>query len=634
MARRLLLLSALFLVVAAMSFAAGQQGTTTAGKWPKVLKIAHLGNGPATKPAVEDVVTPYFRQQTGMEVTCRPYLPDMDAVQNAQTLIASNDVPESIGRHGIPPNADAIALLEKNPGLWEFSKANIEKYMPRFAARIKKWGDLDIWLENEKRIGGKNYAMSSGIDPKAFPQLIKEQGMDSSFMIDYGLQIGSMHGIALRDDILKKIFPNAKSQKELMALYIQKNGNISSQEAFGDIPINSLADMKSYLQKAKAIIDAEGLKDATGNDKMIAGIPWCTTCEGAATLGWSWSSAYGYIWNEPPFSTLTKTDAYYIYSMPDFVKMTKWANELYNEGLIDPEIFAKKGDLLSADVTKGRYAVINNWQTGMAVQAAADNKYPFGYRVLMAWWPSYPLKMDYVDGTNRYVTYHTHSGLLLTKKLKEADLPQAFNWVDFMMSEENDILHAWGPPSFYTGTGKDRRFKAEYKDMENHKVYGILGGKDGYYYGAAYGRPDIDWAYVNEENAAVGFFASWSYPEAPMYVYPPEKVTEKTSYVMLVNRSWNKLLGEQAKRINFYPQIGWSENDLVGIPSFSKLRYLAFDQNQNRLAQVVVAKPENYQAALDHYMSFFPENGYPAAMAEVTAKWREIFDKYVKQYWK
>jgi len=636
---RIALLCAVLLVFTTVAVFAngGNEGATAGSKWTKTLQLSLMGQGPVVKPAVEDVVTPYFRQQTGVNVTLRGYPPDMEASLVAQTLIASGDIPSFLGRHIIPPNEEAVKLFVDKGLLWEFSEQNITKYMPKFVARINKYGDFKTWLEQEKRYQGKNWAMSAGMSIDAMSKLPKVIGADHPMLVDQAASFGALYGIGLRDDILKQVFPNAKTVKQVQDEYVAKNGAIKAEEAYADVPINSLADLTTYLTKAKEIIEKQGLK--AGADKMIPGIPWCTECTGGDTMGWSFSTFYGPAWNEPPWYVVDpEPKAFYVFSSDAFKMGLKWANDAYNKGLIDPEVFVKKGDEAHADVLKGRYAVIHSWQVGAANSAAADANAPYRYRWISAWWADTAggatsiLKGPNEDISNYPTTYHTHSGLLMTKTVKEADLAQAFNWVDFQMSEEGDILHTWGPPQFWTGTGKDRRFKAEYKDIENQKVYNISapGAKDGNYYGFPYGVSGLDWGYVNEENAAVYYFPNWEYPEEPRYVYP-KKAAATDDFQARIYAIW---VNGVKKRMNFYPMIGWSQqNDLLAIPDFARVRYLLFSKSAPEIANIIRGSAADFEKNWAAMRKVQEDEGLQKALDQVSAKWKEIYTKNVKQYW-
>jgi len=641
MAKKILLLCAVLLVLTTfVAFAGGGgEGTAATGKWTKTVQVSLMGNGPVIKPAVEDVLTPLWRQMTGVTATLRGYPPDMtEASLIASALVAAGDIPSFLGRHIIPPNEEAIKIFVDKGLLWEFSADNLKKYMPKFVARINQYGDFNTWLKQEIHYQDKNWAMSAGMSVDSMSKLAKVIGADNPFMIDQGASYGATYSLGLRDDIMKQIFPNARSYKEQGDFYVSKNGKVDPKDAYSDIPINSLADLMSYMQKAKDIIDKQSMM--VGTDKMIAGIPWCTSCGGGDTLGWSFSTFYGYAWNEPPWFVVDpEPKVYYVFSQDSFKTGLKWANEAYNKGLIDPEVFVKQGDQATADYQKGRYAVIHGWQTGDANNQLAAAKATFRYRHISAWWPDTAhgatsiLKGPFEDISNFPTTYHTHSGLIMTKTVKEEDLPQVFNWIDLAMSEEGDVLHNWGPPSFYTGTGKDRRFKPEYKAIEDQKVYNITtpGAKDGYYYGISYGSPNWDSAYLNEETYPVYYFAAWGpYPESPQYVYP-HKAAITDDFQAKIYAQWCN--GNKA-HMNFYPMVGWSQQaDLLAIPDFARVRYLLFAKSAPEIANIIRGSTADFEANWAHMRKIQEDEGLQNALDQVSAKWKEIYNKYVKQYW-
>jgi hypothetical protein len=278
-----------------------------------------------------------------------------------------------------------------------------------------------------------------------------------------------------------------------------------------------------------------------------------------------------------------------------------------------------------------------SWQVGSANQSAIDNNYPFRYRQISGWFADTAhgavsiLKGPFEDITNFPTTYHTHSGLLMTKTVKEADLPQAFNYVDYLMSEDVDILHHWGPPQFYTGTGKDRRFKPEYKDVENQKVFNlrVAGAKDGYYYGFPFGAA-IDGAYVNEENMAVYFFG-FDYPESPRFVYP-YKASASDDFQAKI---YAQYLAGVKKRINFYPMVGWNQQlDLIALPDFARVRYLLFSKSAPEIANIIRGSTADFEANWAKMRKIQEDEGLQNAMDILSAKWKDIYNKYVKQYWK
>ncbi len=102
----------------------------------------------------------------------------------------------------------------------------------------------------------------------------------------------------------------------------------------------------------------------------------------------------------------------------------------------------------------------------------------------------------------------------------------------------------------YTGSGRARRYRAGFGELEDWAVYGAAGSRDGGFFGIQHAYPQA--VRPNQERMPLGcitFFAKeFTYPEAPYFVYPRDparlaryldiwKVSEDTIY----RRVWDDL---------------------------------------------------------------------------------------------
>jgi hypothetical protein len=364
-----------------------------------------------------------------------------------------------------------------------------------------------------------------------------------------------------------------------------------------------------------------GQVNSAGGDGSSVSVMWSVN-----------TAAYGYQWVDP-LLMVVKDRAYYNFQEPWVKDVFAWWNKCYNEGLLDPELFVKKQNQLDEEVVRGRFAAFNyNPWNGWATNARAyakDNNLKWGYREIMAWWPR-SLKATYYDSSNRWTTYSSHSGNVITKNVREEDLAQVANWLDYHYSEEFDILASWGPASFYTGAGKDRRFKPAYKDLENFQAYGIANpnGKDGYYYNvmrdSAVGIPEGAWS--REDSIA----QVTAYPYAPRYVYPIKKQA---------GQAYDQIMGVAVgqyyfqKEINYFPQVGWSGADLAG-PEYSRVQYMWFGSHGPAIAKLIVGSTDSFEANYAAYQKVFRDNDWAKGMEEVQLAWKRVYDNYVSKYWK
>jgi hypothetical protein len=301
-----------------------------------------------------------------------------------------------------------------------------------------------------------------------------------------------------------------------------------------------------------------------------------------------------------------------------------WWNSCYNDGLLDSALFTKTADQASDEIARGRFAVFPSGGNlvANARHFAKDHGLPYGWRQLPAWWPVSLENADN-DASNQWVSYTSPSGgSVITRHVTEDTLPQVANWLDYHYSEEYDILKSWGPASFSTGDGVERRFRQAYRDLERFQVYGLTGPKDGYYYGvlgdsAAQIDPGAwDW------ETLIGNFTL--YPLAPMYVYPR------------VARPWMGFDGEMLnawtafkhqRLVSFFPQLGWSDHDLPALPSPQG----AIDP---AAAAAITGAPSGFETAYAAFQKPFLADDFQSGMAVYQAQWKKIWNASVRKYWK
>lgn len=626
-----------FLFGALVLYASGGSGEKTTTMSPqKAITIDILSTGPPQQPAVEDVVGPVLKEKTGVtpNLVPHPVIEGATSGMLVQALIAANNLPHIIGQHYIPPQFESQKILHDQGLLWSMDEATLRKYMPNFSKRMDQWGDMKTYLEQTKTFNGTQYVLGHSFDVKVLPKFKTTYGNERSYTLNAGSADNYLLGF--RDDILKKIYPNARTHKEQEQWFVDKwnPSKPLDPNPYSDIPLKNNEDLYNYLKQAKAIIDRDNLKDGAGRDKMIPA--QINSNQHPQSIAYAGPTFFGVVWIEPQMYRDAGKSTYN-WSAPSFKAALKWYNKLFNEGLLDPELFIKPDVQLGEEYTRGRFAVFSNWSNFKpARDYATQNNLPYSYRA----WGFLPLtlKNGEYDQTNVPVSYFSHfTSLMVTKTVKEADLPQVLNWLDYHFTEEFDVLTAWGPSSFWTGTGKDRRFKPEYKALEDFQAYGIVGApgtKDGYYYGiTAYSAVAVDAkAYDYASWPLSHFFGAW--PEAPQYVYPVQKKAGSDTDQIL--RVYTRA-ADTAPRTNYYPQTGWSFNDLNSLPYTAKLLYAWFGAQavSDGISAVVRGTPADFEKNWnDTYMKYFRENEYDKLDAEYNAKWKEIYDKYVKQYWK
>jgi ABC-type glycerol-3-phosphate transport system substrate-binding protein len=508
---------ALFALVALASWAGGTGEKAGSQKVLKITGTWGYWNDP-TPPAdrtLTDYATQLIVQRTGVSADWPITPQDWTSQQYWTNVLAANNVPEiyDVGAAWIDPD-NAKFLTEKGIAR-ELTPDMIKKYMPNYVARIQKYGQSVDKILNANLYQGKLLSVPTQFQFSAFPDLMTNEAAKQP-RNDY-------YAIAFRDDILKKIFPNARTEKELQDLLV-KQGSLSVQDIIGDIPIKNLDDLKAYLEKVKAL----NLK--VGDKPVIPGAITASS-ESLGALDWSLRTIVGFAW-EYPFMMGTPPDfkdSVYPKLTPQYKAYMKWWNDLYNEGLIDPEMFVMKNDQFNAKQINGEYAVINRWwYVADAEKVGKDRGYGWRY---------FPVFYGQLDPNlfSNNVMYLSLGGspVVITSSAKDADMPKILGWLDWYMSEERDSLAYWGMPDWYTGTGKDRRYTWEWAVLEDWALYGKAYNHDGSYYGlqTTYAKTYNPIKDVKFPLGPLAFFASnLTYPDAPYFVYnkDPKKVLEST----------------------------------------------------------------------------------------------------------
>jgi hypothetical protein len=494
----------------------------TIGAWAAApLKITAVwGYWNSSAPPVDRTLTDYATRliidRTGVDAGWPLYPQDWTAVQFWQSVTAAGTIPNVLDVNAMWITPDYAEFVTRNNIVWPITVDMIKKYMPNYTRRAQQYGRTveELMAAPSNQYKGKNLSIPTQFGFAAFPKLMDNPAARQP-MNDYS-------SLAFRDDVLKKIFPSALTEAELQQKLV-KNGKLTIHDLVDDIPLKNLDDLYNYLKAVKAL----NLK--VGDKPLIPGAISASS-ESVGALDWSLRSIIGYAW-EYPFMEGTPpdfNDTVLPKLTPEYKAYMAWWNRCYNEGLLDPEIFVMKNDQFSAKQIDGEYAVINRWwDVSDARKVGKDRGY--GYRYFPVF---YGQLKDIFSNDVMYLSLQG-SPVAITRTTKQADVPKVMKWIDWYMSEDRDSLAYWGMPSWYRGTGKDRRYLPDHAVLEDWTLYGISGARDGSYYGLehAFPAPYNPITSVKFPLGPLGFFAdTQTYPDAPSFVYPkdPQKMLKTT----------------------------------------------------------------------------------------------------------
>jgi putative aldouronate transport system substrate-binding protein len=169
-------------------------------------------------------------------------------------------------------------------------------------------------------------------------------------------------------------------------------------------------------------------------------------------------------------------------SMPQYKAMVTFANEMYNQGLIDPESFTQPDALALQKLTSGKSFVISeNAQYVVTDQAAL----PSGQTIAKLPLPAGPLGMTLAENASGRIS--SGAGVMVSSKaLNSPNFTAMMQFLDWLYySDAGQLFAKWGVQGVtYTGSVTDGTFKL---------------------------APDVDWAGLNPAgkkklNATYGFF--------------------------------------------------------------------------------------------------------------------------------
>lgn len=598
-----------------------EQTTTTEPLKRIKIQVAKSWPSNPAPPAdniLEKYVAERLLEETGVEAEYIEYPPDTTDLQYVTMMQAAGTLPHVLLAFHFNQNGEAMEYVEKDQFAYEINSSFINQYMPKLKARLEQYG-MSVEEYTKETVGndGKNWFLNGWTNPSVFPELA-----DHPMAVQFGAHQFIYH-VYMRDDILKQIFPNARTENEMLELYKSKGGALSVEDIVGDIPIRSMEDFYNYAKEVKNLNVKVG-------DKPV--IPWAgnSSSEGVNSVDWSLTTATGLthrwplVFQEPPQRSFFRRTS------EEYMKpYLYWLNRMYNEGMMDPEIFIMKDDQYRAKAINGEYAVINGWlPVSEAKEVGAERGY--GYRYFPVFYP-----LEYKDNLNNSMAYAgvRDASVLLTKTIKEDELAQVAAWMDFFMSEESDEIAYWGHPDWYTGEGANRRYKPEYKELENWTLYGTTGGKDGDYYGlvGSFAIPS-DWGRTWRPSIKPFslFNTSQGYPDSPYFVYERDTLSAPGFDVGMA--SHDIIMQDNTKNMDMFLQTGWNDFLLNNTPEWTELdKKLAVAQPDAGalLIEVITGPDDKFEENWEAYVKLYKDSGLEEALDALNELFADIYQNKI-----
>lgn len=371
-------------------------------------------------------------------------------------LVAGGNLPDIVhcGAYQGPAHFAKLDQLEQ---VWELTPELLKKYAPNVWERT----DSELW--DAMTVDGKilgipygisiDYRKSQNFSDEEYKFVVEQQSLVNDVSYD------PTNCLWIRDDILKKFYPEAKTFDELCAMIKEKNAPVGDELL--DNSIDSSDKFIDFMYKiSKLNLKEDGKKvfcfGYNGGDNWAA-----LTYLGADMYGYK-GHAYTATWND-------ETQRIEIPLMGDMIKQAaKTQNQMINDGVIDPESLTHTSSVFSEKVMNGQYAIVplslvSGGATAVNKSLEASKK-SFRYRPFIT---QVPARKGY--GPFKEKTMWSES-ICLLKSLSEEEMHQVLNWINVQYSDEYDQVRNWGPKeaNLYT---EDENGKRKFVDERLNKFF-------------------------------------------------------------------------------------------------------------------------------------------------------------------
>ena len=439
------------------------------GKQMKLQVWEGHGTGDATRVvSTNDVVSPEIQRITGISLDASRSFDNggMDFPSKLAVLAATNDLPD------IGYNVKYLDLISEDK-IYDLTDL-IPVYAPHIYERIQSLGPVTYshGFENSGRI----YNLPCSYWPQN-PEELNTLASLAGVTLD-PLRTSRVYGLGdtmdwtsvfyIRDDILKLIYPNAKSQDEIEAMYIA-NGAFTREQVY-DVPIKSKDDFFDFLYELKRVIDENKINE---NGRPV----YPTYVNMGGDNWWVCSFLIGQLnglaaWNYFTYFDLATKHIETGFKQDFFIEDFRRCARLVRDGVAPESCLIDDNEVFQNKLNNGEYALTYGRIVPNAEILSAAGK-PYRYRKMY---------IDIPQALNRnVVTRGENPGsmdvAIFKDSVAEEDVPQILMWLDCLMTNAAMDLMTWGPESAglweYDGQG-GRRFLD--KDLEDCLVYGKVNG--------------------------------------------------------------------------------------------------------------------------------------------------------------
>ncbi len=403
------------------------------------------------KVSTDDVVSPEWARVTGVKFSNESFDNNGDLVDaRLSKVIASGDWPDILcGCQG-----NMLETLIEQDMLWDLTDL-IPKYMPNLTALMEN--GFMASTRDDKRI--YEIDLAPRID-YAYPDMPADVIMRTQTPQTNGSYVW------VRDDILKKIKPEAYTYDEIVAKY-ETNGGKFTEEEILNASFNSKEEFIQFLRDVKALGEKVGNRAVYPTYAFTGSDNWDFMAVLAGHLnGWN-SNPSGFNQNYFTYYDKTTGKIELMLEQPFYKEAIKELADLIADDVISTDSLVDIRSAFEEKCATGQYAVLYG-TTIPDINTLNKNAQGYKYRPVILNIPfdteRFVPMVDNLVGGTRYA--------FMKNEISEEELPQILRAFDFMLTDVGQKLIMWGPKSagLFEETENGRRFTV--KELEEEAVYG------------------------------------------------------------------------------------------------------------------------------------------------------------------
>ena len=477
--------------------------------------------------------------------------------------------------------------------------------------------ETGIKLEISHPVGGDEQAIPLMIASGDYPDMIFAKG-DINKMIDAGALIPLDDMIEERGDNLKELYGDQmdrlRNSLEDPQIYHLGTGGVTNtynvtsgtnQIALKVLKQQGYPEIKTLEDYEKALTNyiAENPTTEDGQEHI-----------GLSLLGsdWRWlitvgnpSGFAGGMQDDGQWHVDEATgDTVYKFQLPEVKEYFKWLNHMNDIGLLDPESFTQTYDTYIAKLSSGRVLGLadQDWNYMSAVAALKQEGKDESL------WAPLPTTLgeEYVSQSTKDYGFTGTTGISITSTSEHQE--EAFDFLDWMASEEAQILVNWGVEGINYEMVDGKRVQTE-EDRENSNTNANYNVESGI---GAYIWPFPAWGTGAVDSNGQSITRSTREDVAANYTDADKEALEAYGVDLWVDTFPSPEELGSPKHGKAYEYVLPSSSDVAIIQTE------ADDYTTQKVTEAILASPEDFDAIWEEMQQGLLDMGIEKANAEMT----------------